>query len=260
MKKILALLFALTFIFVFSSCADEQPTSSKGDTISKTQGNATSDSKDVVSDSKETSSDSKDTTSKSTENTGKEISFKLFNESGLSFKSIEVSKENKNDWSDNLISAKIDNYKNTTIKIKLPSTGDLVFDVQATAENGEATIFKNLDLSEATEKGGTITLYVGEGGGADAFFNPPYTEPTLTLNSAPTKSKYKVGEAYDPTGFSATYVDEDENETKLGPDDVKFIVSKTVEITAGRAFTTAGKKAVVVEHEGLKIEFELIVE
>ena len=256
MKKLLALLFALTFILAFASCSNDTGSNSKGETTSKTQGSTTSDSKDTAS--KDTSS--KDDNSKAVENTGKEISFTLQNVSDVSFKSVTISEADKKAWSDNLITATIKSGTSATIKIKLPTTGDLVFDVQATEENGEAIIFKHLDLSEATDKGGSIALYISEGGGADAYFNPPYTEPTLTLNSAPTKVKYKVGEAYDPTGFSATYIDEDGNETKLGPNDVKFIVSKTVEITAGRAFTSAGKKAVVVEHNGLKIEFELVVE
>ena len=246
MKKFLVLLFALTIILSFASCGgDKQPSNSKGDATSNTQGNT---------------SGSTDTTSKITDNTGKEISFTLHNTTELTFKSVTISEADKKDWSDNLISASIKPYEKATVKIKLPEAENVQFELLATEENGEATKFMLFNLSEATEKGGTITLYISEGGGADAYFEAPYTEPTLTLNSAPTKAKYKVGEAYDPTGFSATYIDEEGNETKLGPDDVKFIVSKTVEITAGRAFTTAGKKAVVVQHEGLEIEFELVVE
>lgn len=93
-----------------------------------------------------------------------------------------------------------------------------------------------------------------------AQFSKPYVEPTLTIDSTPTKLKYKVGEAYDPSGFSATYTDEDGESIKLTADDVSFIVSGTVEITAGRPFTAAGKKVVVVHYSGLQQQFELVVE
>ncbi len=232
MKKILALLFALSLIFVFASCGDDKPSESNGGSPSK-----------------------------SSQSDGKEMTFTLQNSSDFTYKSIVISVADKKDWSKNLIAEEIKPNASTTVKIIMPTNSEeRDFDLLATDTNGETTTFKFLNLSEATEKGGTITLYISEGGGANAFFQPPYTEPTLTIDSTPTKLKYKVGEEYDPTGFSATYTDEDGVTTTIGASDVKFIVSKTVEITAGRAFTTAGKKVVVVEYSGLKADFELVVE
>jgi len=248
MKKIFILLLALTLLLSLVSCAGNNGTESKGSTTSKS---TTSESKDSAS---------KDENSKTTEESGTEISFTLQNVTDYTYKSIQISKAGKNAWGENLISAPVQSNKSADIKIKLPESDELMFDLLATKEDGEALTFNYLNLSEATEKGGTITLYISEGGSQNAYFNPPYTEPTLTLDSAPIKTKYKVGEEYDPTGFSATYTDEDGESITLGYEDVKFIVSKTVEITKGRPFTTAGTKVVVVTYEGLEVEFELIVE
>lgn len=231
MKKFLALLFALTFIFVFAACGDEELPDSQGGAPSGSQ-------EDTI-----------------------EITFTLQNMSDLDFKSLSISEADKKKWSENLLTETIKAYSSASIKIKVPTNAqELQFDLLATDTNGETTTFRFLDLSEATEKGGTIALAINEGGGGGAFFEQPYTEPTLTLDSAPTKLKYKIGEGYDPSGFSATYIGEDGAETKVGADDVKFIVSNTVELTAGRPFVSAGKKVVVFEYFGLKQQFELVVE
>lgn len=232
MKKFLALLFALTFIFVLASCNEETPSDSQGDKSSDSQ-----------------------------QSSEKVITFTLQNTTDFSYKSVTVSASEKNKWSDNLLVETIKPYASATIKINLPTnTEEREFDLLATDTNGKTTKFLFLNLSEATEKGGTISLYINEGGGAHAYFEEPYNEPTLTIDSTPTKLKYKVGEGYDPAGFSATYTDEDGVSKKISAGDVKFVVSNTVEITAGRAFVSAGKKVVVVEYMGLKQQFELVVE
>lgn len=245
MKKFLALLFTLTLAFVMASCGEDQQSDSQVDTGSNSSIDTTSNAQG-------------DTTSKST--TGKEMTLTLQNISDVPFKSVSISEAGKKKY-ESLFSGTMKPGDKASIKIKVPTSAEKrQFDLVATDTNGQKITFNVLDLSELTEKGGTISLYISEGGGAMADFQQPYNEPTLTIDSNPTKLKYKVGEKYDPSGFSATYTDEEGVATKIDADDVKFVVSNTVEITAGRAFTTAGKKVVVVQYSGHKQQFELVVE
>lgn len=195
-------------------------------------------------------------------NDGTEVTFTLFNGTEYDFKSIAISEAGKENWSKNLLSEKIEKHANVKVKItiKLDSDSPRQFDLLGTTPDGETFVFQYLDLSECTEKGGNIGLAMTEAGDAMALFSSPENEPTLVLDSAPTKLNYKVGEEFDPSGFAATYTDDQGEEVELDYEDVKFMVSGTVELTAGRPFQSAGTKVVVFHYEGLTGEFELVVE
>lgn len=247
MKK---LLFVLALILSFSlvACGEDKPGNSTADT---------SDTEMVSPTGTEISSETSDLA----ESDGNEVTFTLYNTTSYDYTSVSISKSGENQWSDNLISGILEARSNISINIKLPEdTENRQFDVMAKDSNGDSYIFQYLDLSEATDEGGNISIDMTEGGSGFANFSRPYVEPTLTIDSAPTKLEYKVGDEFDPSGFSATYTDDAGEIITLDPDDVKFVVSKTVEITAGRPFTTAGKKVVVVQYAGLTQQFELTVE
>lgn len=186
----------------------------------------------------------------------------LYNQTEIDFVSVAISKAGKKEWGENLISGTIKAMGgNTEVKIAIPTDKENAqYDVLATDASGKTYEFHYMDLSELTEKGGTIGLALTEGGDGFAMFNPPYVDPTLTIDSVPTKLTYKVGEEYDPAGFAATYTYETGETYELTADDVEFIVSGNVEIYAGRPFTQAGKKVVVVHYAGLTAQFELTVE
>lgn len=242
MKKLLVLLFAFVMSVVLVACGEDK------------QNNSNTDTTKSGTDSQSVSSDLADSE-------GSEVTFTLYNTTEYDLTSVSLSKAGKDKWGETLINETLKAWSNTSVKIKVPADPeDRRFDVLAKDTSGNSYTFHYLDFSELDEKGGTISLALTEGGGGFAMFSKPYVEPTLKIDSAPAKLKYKVGEAYDPTGFSATYTDEDGEEITLDADDVKFIVSGTVEITAGRAFTTAGKKTVVVQYFGLTEQFELTVE
>lgn len=226
MKKLFALILALILTFSLAACEEDE---------------------------EKTGNDVKN---------GTEVTFTLFNGTEYDFSSIAISETEKDNWSKNLLSGTLKKFDNVQIKItvKLDSDTPRQFELQGTTPDGEKFVFRYLDLSECTEKGGSISIGLTEGGDGMAMFSPPYSEPTLVLDSAPTKVKYKVGEEFDPAGFAATYTDDQGEEIELGYDDVKFIVSGTVELTAGRPFQTAGTKAVVVHYEDLTCEFEIVVE
>ena len=229
MKKLIAFMFALILVFTLVSCED-----------------------DPSSDPKTSGEDKKD---------GKEITFTLYNYTHITLKSISVSLADKNQWGENLIGAELKPGESSQIKINVNfELGTLQFDVLGKDNDGDSYIFNFLDLSECTEKGGNIFLLMTEGGEGYANFALPYEEPTLTIDSPPTKLKYKVGEGFDPSGFAATYTDQEGVETKITADDVEFVVSGTVVLTSGRPFQQAGKKVVEFEYMGLTAQFELIVE
>ena len=239
MKKILTWILSLVCVLTFASCGEEKQSESQGNTPSVSSGTSTTQSEAA---------------------TGIEVTVTLQNNTEITFKSIAVSPAGKKQWAANLLSKNVEPNTSCSVKIKVPlKSEDLQYDLLATDTKGETTTFQYLDLSECTEKGGTISLNMTEGGDGMAMFAPPYTAPTLKMNTAPNKSTYKVGEKYNPAGFSATYTDENGVAAKIGADDVKFIVSGTVEIKAGRPFTQAGKKLVVFQYKGLKGDFELVV-
>lgn len=232
MKKILILTFAFVLCFALVSCGGNKASNSDTTAPSGTSGSA-----------------------------GSEVTVSLFNATEYDFTSVAISKADKKQWGENLLSGTLKSYTETTIKLKVPTgSDDQTYDVLAKGTNGTSYEFHYLDLSDLTEKGGSISLALTEAGDGFALFNPPYVDPTLTIDATPTKLNYKVGDGFDPTGFSATYTDEAGEAITLTADDVQFIVSGTVELTTGRPFTTAGKKVVVVHYAGLTQEFELTVE
>ena len=232
MKKLSVLILALIMFFAIISCEKDKNTGSRSDTTSASAGSE-----------------------------GDEATVTLYNISDYDFTSVAISKSDQNKWSENLITEVLKAGSNTTVKIRIPADKEEgFFEVLAKDAEGRSFEFSYLDLSELTEKGGSISLALTEGGDGFANFSKPYVEPTLTIDSTPTKLNYKVGEEYDPSGFVATYTDIEGDVITLGADDVKFIVSGTVEITKGSPFTAAGQKVVVVQYSGLTQQFELAVE
>ncbi|MEA5084907.1 MAG: hypothetical protein VB018_12300 [Lachnospiraceae bacterium] len=73
----------------------------------------------------------------------------------------------------------------------------------------------------------------------------------VSILSYPTKIVYKVGEGFDTTGLKVVK-NANGKETNVNSK-MNFYTSKTVELTQGRPFTTAGTKVVELRYEGKKM-------
>lgn len=95
--------------------------------------------------------------------------------------------------------------------------------------------------------------------GGKVTFNYPIVDPKsseesgLKIVSYPKKLEYKVGEGFDTTGASVTWIKYQGGEDKDFTDKVEFYTSKTVKLTQGRPFTTSGKKVVEIRNLGGKV-------
>ncbi len=72
----------------------------------------------------------------------------------------------------------------------------------------------------------------------------------IYINTVPSKTTYKVGEAFDITGLNVVLSENGVN--KNINDKIKFYTSGTVELYQGRAFTTEGTKVVEIRYDGIK--------
>lgn len=84
------------------------------------------------------------------------------------------------------------------------------------------------------------------------------SKTVVQMQSYPAKTEYKIGEAFDSTGFNALIkeggVDKNVN------DDITFFTSKVVELTQGRPFTTTGTKVVEIRYKGMKFaEYTIVI-
>lgn len=89
----------------------------------------------------------------------------------------------------------------------------------------------------------------------------PYDKPTTQLKNPkfylvayPEKRIYTIGEGFDTTGLIVHYEDEYGVRSVFENSKLKFITSKTVELTQGRQFTTSGIKTVEIYYNDKKID------
>jgi len=73
----------------------------------------------------------------------------------------------------------------------------------------------------------------------------------VNVLSYPTKKNYEIGEGFDKAGLDVVYY-ANGKQTNIN-DKITFYTSKTVELTQGRPFTTAGNKVVELRYEGKKV-------
>jgi hypothetical protein len=97
----------------------------------------------------------------------------------------------------------------------------------------------------------TITVVKGEN---TIEINPEFANLKKGVNvlSVPTRTTYKVGEGFDTSGLKVVYF----TGTQVNDisDKILFYTSKTVKLTQGRPFSTAGKKVVDLrQHDGKTI-------
>ncbi len=83
------------------------------------------------------------------------------------------------------------------------------------------------------------------------------TNKEISILAYPSKTAYRVGEAFDITGFNAVSYDGGKEENIN--DKITFYTSKTVKLTQGRKFTTSGAKVVELRYNGEKIDEYTIV-
>lgn len=91
------------------------------------------------------------------------------------------------------------------------------------------------------------TIIVQPDTSAPGYIDPSTLGLGLNIVSLPTKKTYVVGEGFDKTGIRAVYKFSN-NTVEDQTDKIKFYTSKTVELTQGRLFQTAGTKVVEIRH------------
>ncbi|QNU67640.1 WG repeat-containing protein [Ruminiclostridium herbifermentans] len=83
---------------------------------------------------------------------------------------------------------------------------------------------------------------------------PEPINPRCYLVAYPENRMYLIGDGFDVKGLIVHYQDENGVRSIVDNSKLKFITSRTVELTQGRAFTTGGIKTVEVQYDGKKVD------